>query len=104
MKNLVERVAILCDAEMIEAKHLPEEIRKPDRTHEGIDLHSTWEEFKIYKQKVKNDVVLQIEKDFLIAALKDSGGNVSRAAKKIRMQRTNFHSLLKKYRINVKSY
>ena len=104
LKNLVERIAILCDAEMIEAKHLPEEIGKSGRTQEEIDVPSNWEEFKIYKQKVKNDVVGQIEKDFLIAALKDGGGNVSRAAKKIGMQRTNFHSLLKKYRINVKIY
>ena len=104
LKNLVERIAILCDAEMIEAKHLPEEIGKSGRTQEEIDVPSNWEEFKIYKQKVKNDVVGQIEKDFLIAALKDGGGNVSRAAKKIGMQRTNFHSLLKKYRIDVKIY
>jgi len=103
LKNLVERVAILCDAEMIEAKHLPEEIRKSGRTQEEIDIPSTWEEFKTFKQQVKDDIVSQIEKDFLIAALKDGGGNVSRAAKQIGMQRTNFHSLLKKYSINTKS-
>jgi len=104
LKNLVERVAILCDAEMIEAKHLPENIRKTGGTNGGIDIPSTWEEFKIYKQQVKNDVVSQIEKDFLISALKDGGGNISKAARKIGMQRTNFHSLLKKYRIDVKIY
>ena len=95
-------MAILCDAEMIEAKHLPEEIRKSGRTQEEIDIPSTWEEFKTFKQQVKDDIVSQIEKDFLIAALKDGGGNVSRAAKQIGMQRTNFHSLLKKHSINTK--
>ncbi len=103
LKNLVERVAILCDAEMIETKHLPEEIRKSARSKVETDIPATWNEFKAYKQHVKEDIVSQIERDFLIAALKDSGGNVSRAAKKIGIQRTNFHSLLKKYSINAKS-
>ena len=104
LKNIVERVAILCDATIIEAKHLPREIKKSSRMIETIDFPATWEEFKTYKQQVKNDVVGQVEKDFLIAALRDSGGNVSKAARTIGMQRTNLHSLLKKYRIDMKIY
>ena len=104
LKNIVERVAILCDATIIEAKHLPREIKKSSRMIETIDCPATWEEFKTYKQQVKNDVVGQVEKDFLIAALRDSGGNVSKAARTIGMQRTNLHSLLKKYRIDMKIY
>ena len=102
LKNIVERIAILCDAEIIEAKHLPENIRKTSSANVGVDIPSTWKEFKIYKQKVRNDIFNQIERDFLISALKDSGGNISKAAKTIGMQRTNFHTLLKKYNIDVK--
>ena len=104
LKNIVERIAILCDAEIIEAKHLPENIRKTSSANVGVDIPSTWKEFKIYKQKVRNDIFNQIERDFLISALKDSGGNISKAAKTIGMQRTNFHTLLKKYNIDVKIY
>ncbi len=104
LKNLVERVAILCDAEVIEVKHLPEEIRKSGIQREENDAPATWEEFKTYKQQLKNEVITQIERDFLVTALKDAGGNVSRAARNIGMQRTNFHSLLKKYRINAKAH
>ena len=104
LKNLVERVAILCDSETIGAKHLPREIRNASRESEFKDYPSTWEEFKLYKQQVKDEVVMKIEREFLISALMDAGGNVSKAAKNVGMQRTNYHSLLKKYKINSRNF
>ena len=104
LKNLVERVAILCDAETIEAKHLPREIKKVYDEPEVNAFPSTWEEFKTFKQQAKDKVLRRFEKKFLVNALTNAGGNVSRAAKDIGMQRTNFHSLLKKYKINARDY
>jgi two-component system NtrC family response regulator len=104
LKNLVERVAILCDAETIEAKHLPKEIMNEYKVPEMEDFPATWEEFKSYKQQVREEVVRRIEKEFLITALTNAGGNISQAAKEIGMQRTNFHSLLKKYHIDARNY
>ena len=104
LKNLVERVAILCDAETIEAKHLPDEIRKEYHEPLAKDIPASWEEFKIYKQRVKNETIMKIEMQFLMNALEEANGNVSLAAKNIGMQRTNFHSLLKKYKINLRNY
>jgi len=104
LKNLVERVAILCDAEIIEAKHLPKAIKNVYKELAISDFPATWEEFKIYKQRAKNEIVVQIEREFLITALKKAGGNVSKAAKTIGMQRTNFHSLLKKLKINSRNF
>jgi DNA-binding NtrC family response regulator len=99
LKNLVERVAILCDAETIEAKNLPSEIRKEYNDPLTKGLPASWEEFKIYKQQVKNEVIMKVEMKFLTNALEEAGGNVSLAAKNIGMQRTNFHSLMKKNNI-----
>ena len=104
LKNLVERLAILCDADTIEAKHLPKEIRNVSKEPAFDDFPATWEEFKIYKQQVRDEVVLRIEKEFLITALKMAGGNVSKAAKNIGMQRTNLHSLLKRDNINSRDF
>ncbi len=104
LKNLVERVAILCDSEIIGVKHLPNKIRNASAGSDELEFPSSWEEFKKYKQKKKDKLLSQIEKDFLIAALTDAGGNISRAAANIGMQRTNFHSLLKKYGINAKDH
>ena len=100
LKNVIERVAILCDSEVIEAKHLPKGIKDKHNDSSKYDFPTTWEEFKKYKQHVKDEVVIQIEEQFLIDALKRTGGNVSKAAKITGMQRTNFHSLLKKYNLN----
>jgi len=97
-------VAILCDSEVIKAKHLPKEIKDKHNDSSKYDFPTTWDEFKKYKQQVKDEVVIRIEEQFLIDALKSTGGNVSKAAKITGMQRTNFHSLLKKYNLNSRDY
>jgi len=104
LKNLVERVAILCDATTIEPKHLPGEIKKLQHEPAANEFPASWEEFKSFKQQAKDKVAARIEKEFLVAALTEAGGNVSKAARSIGMQRTNFHSLLKKYKINSRNY
>lgn len=102
LKNVVERVAIFCDAEVIEPAHLPKEILAPSSSKEFKDFRipETWEEFKIYKHQVQNETVNKIEKRFLIEALKKTGGNISHAAKNVGMQRTNFHTLLQKHKVS----
>jgi DNA-binding NtrC family response regulator len=104
LKNLVERVAIFCDAETIEVKHLPKELKNIRDEPAIKDFPSTWEEFKCYKQQKKIEAVMRIEKEYLIEALKNAAGNVSKAAKEIGMQRTNFHTLLKKHNINSRNF
>ncbi len=104
LKNMVERVAILSDAETIEVKHLPKEVKIMHNQPATVNFPGTWEEFKIYKQQAKDDLISSMEREFLINVLADSRGNVSKAAMKIGMQRTNFHSLLKKYKINSRNY
>jgi len=103
LKNVIERVTILCDSEVIGAKHLPREIKESYKEDLKNDIPATWDEFKKYKNHVKNEALNRAEKHFLIEALKNARGNVSKAAKMVGMQRTNFHSLLRKYKINSKS-
>ena len=102
LKNIVERVAILCNDETIQVRHLPGEIKEARAGSQTYDFPATWEEFKQYKQQVKDEAVRQIEKEFLLAALRETGGNISMAAKALGMQRTNLHSLLKKHKITYK--
>jgi DNA-binding NtrC family response regulator len=103
LKNIVERVAILCSAETVQVSHLPREIRETHAASQTYDFPATWEEFKEYKQQVRDEAVRQIEKEFLMAALRKTTGNISRAARMLGMQRTNLHSLLKKHKINFKN-
>ncbi len=98
LRNIVERLAILCDHDRIEARHLPEEIRKVHvRAPSGAPLPRSWEEFKHLKQQVRDSAVQQLERQFLLDVLERCGGNVSRAADEIGIQRTNLHALLRKH-------
>jgi DNA-binding NtrC family response regulator len=98
LRNIIERMAILCDAERIEPRHLPPEIRQaPPRRASAQQLPHTWEEFKKLKQQVRDDIVQDLECRFFTEALRRSGGNVSKAAEEIGMQRTNLHALIRKY-------
>jgi DNA-binding NtrC family response regulator len=98
LRNIVERLAILCDHERIEPHDLPAEIRQvPLRTAGGAPLPSTWEGFKQLKQQIRDSAVQQLERSFLVDALKRCNGNVSRAAEEIGIQRTNLHALLRKH-------
>ncbi len=104
LKNIIERVAILCDSDIIKPKHLPKELSNLPKGYSVEELPGNWEDFKKYKQYAQNTVLSQVEKQFLIKALKLAEGNVSRAAKNVGMQRTNFHSLLRKYNLSSNSY
>jgi len=44
--------------------------------------------------------VEDIEKTFVMAALRRNKWNISQAASDVGMQRTNFHALLKKYNLS----
>lgn len=104
LKNVVERVAILCDSEVIERKHLPKELKILPGEMFFSKLPTKWEELKKYKQRIQNDTVIAIEKQFLIETLEKTKGNVSKAAKIVGIQRTNFHALMKKNNINSNDY
>jgi DNA-binding NtrC family response regulator len=97
LRNIVERMAILCDGERIEPHHLPPEVRQSSSSGAVSQLPTTWEKFKELKQQVRDAAVEQLERRFLAEALERSGGNVSKAAEEIGIQRTNLHALLRKY-------
>ena len=99
LKNMVERIAILCDSEIIQPKHLPKELFGLPEKYIIDDLPKTWEEFKKLRKYIQDNAIAEIEKRFLREAMKQANGNISLAAKEVRMHRTNFHLLLRKYNI-----
>jgi len=103
LRNIVERIAILCDADRIEPRHLPPEIRQAPKRSAVTHLPNNWEEFKQLKQQVRDAAVQELERRFLIEALERSGGNVTRAAEDVGIQRTNFHALMRKYGLTADS-
>jgi transcriptional regulator with GAF, ATPase, and Fis domain len=97
LRNIVERIAILCDSDSIEPGHLPSEICAAPAQSGITQLPRGWEEFRRLKQEVRDAAGQELERRFVIEALERSGGNVSRAAEEVGMQRTNLHALMRKY-------
>ncbi len=61
-----------------------------------------WDELKQIKGELRDVAVRDIERRFVVDALKRAEGNVSRAAEQVGMQRTNFHALMRKYGLTSK--
>lgn len=97
LENTVHRSILLCGGDTI----LPEHISFIDSDADR-DVPRTVEELKVVKKQLRSRSVEKIERDFIVDALKRNSWNVSRAARDVGMQRTNFHSLIKKYNITVK--
>jgi DNA-binding NtrC family response regulator len=97
LRNIVERMAILCDRDRIELRHLPDEVRQASVRAAPSQLPRRWDELKRLKQQVREAAVEDLERRFLVEALARSGGNVSKAAEDVGIQRTNFHALMRKH-------
>ena len=63
------------------------------RTSEGL---------KKLKKQMRERAVEEIERQFLVDALKRNGWNVTKAASDVGMQRPNFQALMRKYAIRAK--
>ncbi|MBN2293682.1 MAG: sigma-54-dependent Fis family transcriptional regulator [Pirellulales bacterium] len=103
LRNIVERIGILCDSACVEPRYLPPEIRQVTPRGPGIPIPDTWEAFKRLKQQVREAAVQELERRFLTETLNRSGGNVSKAAEEVGMQRTHLHALLHKYGLGSES-
>ncbi len=109
LKNVIERAVILCEGEILETNHFPEielsaginepasEIINPENLLAVTPV--TNEELKQMKQELRQQVSQQLEKNFILNALIQHNWNVTLAAEKVGIQRTNFQALMKKHDI-----
>jgi DNA-binding NtrC family response regulator len=99
LKNVVERMVATVDCEYIEEKHLPSGITGKTEnavSFSNANVPTTIEELKNSKRAIKEALYVQVEREFVLKALKACDWNVSAAAKMVGMQRSNFHSLMRK--------
>ncbi len=98
LENSIQRAIILCQGKTL----LPEHLSSLEITsHEEVP--KTVDELKEKKKDLRLRSVEEIEKSFILEALRRNSSNISRAAADVGMQRTNFHALMKKYHITVKA-
>jgi DNA-binding NtrC family response regulator len=97
LENAVHRAVILATGDVIRRAHLA----GITEARPGADLGvpKTSDELKRVKKAAREKSVEEIERLFVLEALKRNAWNVTRSAEETGMQRANFQALMKKYRI-----
>jgi DNA-binding NtrC family response regulator len=94
IENTIHRAIIMSQGKTLRPEHLP-----PLDESAGEDVPKTIAELKEKKKNLRLRSVEDIEKNFVIEALRRNSWNISKAAAAVGMQRTNFHALMKKHKI-----
>jgi DNA-binding NtrC family response regulator len=101
LENVVERAVILASGDVIRQGHLVDIIGMVP--HVDLNVPRTAEELKQLKKVARQKSVENVEKHFVLGALKRNDWNVTRAAEETGMQRSNFQALMAKYDIRIRS-
>ncbi|MFO7750483.1 MAG: sigma-54 dependent transcriptional regulator [Desulfobacteraceae bacterium] len=99
LKNVVERLVIMTDTEQVSQKCLMENFPMGNRVMDDHRVPHSIEELKAAKKRFLEENFSKIEKTFLQQALDTADGNITRAAKEVNMQRSNFSTLMKKHNL-----
>jgi transcriptional regulator with GAF, ATPase, and Fis domain len=101
LENVVYRAAILTGDSVVRQAHLVNII---DSSQPPADLAvpRTGDELKRVKKAAREKSVEDIEKQFVLEALRRNDWNVTKSAEETGMQRPNFQALMKKYTIRVR--
>jgi DNA-binding NtrC family response regulator len=100
LKNVIERLVIMADADTVDLFYLLDQM-PTETSWKGNRVPDSLEELNACKRHLLVEVFGQTQKAFLLKALKACQGNITLAAKRVGMQRSNFCSLMKKHHITV---
>jgi DNA-binding NtrC family response regulator len=100
LENTIQRAVILATDKTIRQAHLVSIIDMMPRL--DIEVPRTGDDLKRIKKVAREKSVENIEKLFVIEALKRNAWNVTRSAEETGMQRANFQALMKKYNIRIR--
>ena len=98
LKNVVERLVIMAEQDYLDFWDLYDHIQKKQPGRSAL-VPRTSNELKEAKQQILAEAYNPVEKSFLLQALAASEGNITRAAERVGMQRSNFSALMKKHDI-----
>ena len=98
LENVIHRAVVLASSNTITSEQLPLEIRDCASLL-AIRIPKTSEELKHRKKELREQAVEEVERRFVIEALKRNAWNVPHAAAEVGMQRPNFQVLMRKHHI-----
>ena len=101
LENVMHRAAILTNDNVIRQAHLVN-IADTAQSQAALAVPRTGDELKRLKKAAREKSVEEIEKQFVLEALKRNDWNVTKSAEETGMQRPNFQALMKKYAIRVR--
>jgi len=101
LESVMHRAAILTGDNVIRQAHLVN-ITDPSQAQAELAVPRTGDELKRVKKAARERSVEEIEKQFVLEALKRNDWNVTKSAEETGMQRPNFQALMKKYAIRVR--
>ena len=99
LRNIIERAVIQCEGSRIGLKDLSMGGEAAELENLLSQIPQTNMELKQVKQEIRQKAVAQIEKKFILNALVQNQWNVTRAARMVGLQRTNFQTMMRKYGI-----
>jgi Nif-specific regulatory protein len=91
LENCIERAVLLCDEHVIHSYHLPPTLQ-------------TGEESDTVPALSLEEAVANLEREMIIDALKNTHGNMSRAAKMLRITERKFTYKAKQYGVDYRTY
>ena len=86
LRNLLERVALTCDSQVIEPQHLNLPQRGPSRVEQFGRANMT---------------LAQVERQHIEAVLKEESGKVAQAAARLDISRSTLYQKIKEYGISL---
>lgn len=99
LKNVIERLVILADRQVLELLDLIDDLQKK-RSWRRDSVPRTRQELMAEKKRILGETYHQLEKAFLLKALEAGNHNITLAAKKVGMKRSNFSALMKKHQLS----
>ncbi len=98
LEHAVERLTILVDANEIKPSHVSSALFRAE-INAASSIPKSIDELNSLKKQIRESSIQEIEKMFIIEALRRNDWNISQAARDVSMQRSNFQALMKKYDI-----
>jgi two-component system NtrC family response regulator len=103
LKNVIEHLVIMADAAFLDLSFVAEQLETRRSSILG-KVPETLEELKAVKKEILDVQFGQAERAFLIKAMTAARGNISLAAKRTGMQRSNLSALMKKHTLRSVDY
>ena len=98
LEHIIERLLIIVEGDEIKPVTISSALFRTESTSGSI-VPKTLDELNELKKQIRESSVQEIEKLFIVEALIRSNWNISKAAREVNMQRSNFQALMRKYNI-----